>query len=116
MKEFLTIDELSEYLSIKRSGLYSIVESGELPHYRIGRRIRFKRDDVNQWIESHKRQGIDVNKKAKVTLRPTDKPKTDVDRLVKKSIEDVKEILYTPDHGRPDQVRGLRKEVSSGTL
>ena len=34
-KEFLNIDELSEYLSIKKTTLYSMVGNGELPHYKM---------------------------------------------------------------------------------
>ena len=115
-KEFLTIDELSEYLSMKRSTLYSLVESGELPHYRIGRLIRFKQDDVNQWMEGHRREGNNVDKKARGILKAINKPRMDVDSLVKKSIEEVKGLKYIPNDGKSDQSGGLREEVSDGII
>lgn len=114
MKEFLTIGELSEYLNLKRSNLYSMVESGELPHYRIGRLIRFRRDDIDQWMEDHRKEVIDTKKRAKGILKAV-KPSIDIDRLVKKSIEETKGLKYIPNNGKPDS-KGLRKEVSDGTL
>jgi excisionase family DNA binding protein len=115
-KGFLTVNEVSEYLSVKPSTLYLMVESGELPHYRIGRLIRFKKDDVNQWMEAHRREGINVDKKARDILKAINRPGMDIDRIVEKSIAEVKGLKYTPNHGRPGQSRSLRKEVSDGAL
>ena len=94
MKEFLTINELSEYLSIKTSTLYSMVESGEITHYRVGRLIRFKKQDVDAWMENHRENSVDVDKKAREILRVIKRPGMDVDCLVKKSIDEVKELKY----------------------
>jgi len=116
LKEFLTIDELSEYLSIKRSTLYSMVESGEITHYRVGRLIRFKKQDVDVWMEGHRREENSADKKAKVILKAINRPFAGIDRIVKKTIAEVKGNGYTPHHGRPDQVKGLREEVSDGNL
>ena len=35
-KVFLNIDELSQYLGIKKSNLYAKVERQEIPFYRVG--------------------------------------------------------------------------------
>lgn len=53
-KEFFTIEQLSEYLNLKRSTLYLQVEKGQIPHYRIGRLLRFKKGEIDSWIESHR--------------------------------------------------------------
>jgi excisionase family DNA binding protein len=44
-KEFLNIEEVSDYLGIKKSSLYSRVEKKEIPHYRVGRLVRFKKSE-----------------------------------------------------------------------
>ena len=36
-KAYLNTSELSEYLNLKRSTIYSKVKSGDLPHYKVGR-------------------------------------------------------------------------------
>jgi len=115
LKEFLTIGELSKYLNLKRSTLYGLVESGELPHYKIGRLIRFRKSDVDRWMEDHRRENIKLEEKAKRILKVINTSRMDVDRLIKKSIEEVKENGYTFSHGRPDQDKA-KKEVEHGTL
>ena len=115
MKEFLTIDELSEYLNLKRSTLYSMVESGGITHYRVGRLIRFKKQDVDVWMENHRREGNVADKKAKVILKAINKSVTDINSIVKKSIAEAKGNVYAPLHGRSDQDKA-KKEVEHGTL
>jgi excisionase family DNA binding protein len=50
--EYLTIDDLSAYLGIKPKTIYARVK--EIPHYKVGRLIRFKREDVDAWMEKHR--------------------------------------------------------------
>ncbi len=52
--EYLKIEDISAYLNVKTKTLYAMVESGDIPHYRIGRLIRFKREDVDLWMEAKK--------------------------------------------------------------
>ena len=116
MKEFLTIDELSEYLNLKRSTLYSMVESGQLPHYRVGRRIRFKRNDLDRWMESHRRESVNANTKAQGILKATNKGALEIDRVTKKSIEEAKGKRYTSSQEKPGRIKGLGKEVEDGLV
>jgi excisionase family DNA binding protein len=115
-KDFFSINELAENLNIKKSTLYSIVRNGDLPHYRIGRIIRFKRTDIESWLENHRNEAVDPEKKAKDILIGVRNPKIDIDKIVKKTIEEAKTSRYNLAHGKSDHIRGLRKEVSNGTL
>ena len=47
----LTVPELSVYLGIKAKTLYAKIEAGEIPYYRIGRLVRFRLDEINNWLE-----------------------------------------------------------------
>jgi excisionase family DNA binding protein len=85
-KVFLTINEISEYLNLKRSTVYSMVEAGELPHYKIGRLIRFKQDEVDRWMDEHRKGCVDVKRKVKRILKGTNKSRIDIDRVVKKTM------------------------------
>ena len=114
--QYLSINELSLYSGLKKSFLYSQVEAGDIPHYKIGRLIRFKKEDFDTWMEGHKVDVGSTDRKAQQILKTINKSNLDINRFVKKTIADVKENEYTLTQGKPDQVRGLRKEVSYGTL
>jgi len=115
--EFFSINELAEYLNIKKSTLYSFVRNGDLPHYRIGRIIRFKRTDIESWLEEHRSETVNPEKKAKDILIGLRSPKIDIDKIVKKTIEEAKTSRYNLAHGKSDRIKGLDgKEVSNGTL
>jgi len=96
----LTVQEVSEYLHIKPATLYSKVESGIIPHYKIGRLVRFKRADIDRWMENHRRDPSDGDKRVKAILESTNKGTMDIDGIVKKVIAEVKSSVYTSDHGR----------------
>jgi len=74
-KEFLTINEVSEYLKIKPSTLYSWVKIGEIPHYKLHKMVRFKKEDIDAWMENHRENDIDAEKKAKGILRAVKRPR-----------------------------------------
>ena len=89
-KEFLNIKEVSQYLGIKTSTLYFYVENGDIPHYRIGRLIRFKKQEVDQWMEGNKKERIDLSKMAARMLGKVPHQILDVSSIVKKAIAKTK--------------------------
>jgi excisionase family DNA binding protein len=113
-KEFLDIKELATCLNLKQSTLYSLVARGQIPHYRFGRLLRFKKAEIDYWLESHR-----IAQKDHMGLRMEDisqDPTVDVvNSIVEKAIEEVTGKRYTPNHGKPDRVKGLRKEVEHVT-
>jgi excisionase family DNA binding protein len=109
-KEFFTIQQLSEYLNLKRSTLYLQVEKGQIPHYRIGRLLRFKKGEIDSWIESH-RIGPRNYRSPKMGDFANDPPVDIVNRIAEEAIEEVTGTRYNVRTGKPDRVRGLRKEV-----
>ena len=114
---FMNIKENSEYLGIKVNTLYSMVEQKSIPHYRIGRQIRFKKSDIDQWMEGQREEVVDAKVEAKKIIRSLQKrPTQDVDRIVKKAVEEVKGTDYTSNYGKPDRIKGLRKEAEHGSL
>ncbi|MGD0917119.1 MAG: helix-turn-helix domain-containing protein [Thermodesulfobacteriota bacterium] len=89
-KEFLNIKEVSEYLGMKKSTLYFYVENGDIPHYRIGRLIKFKKHDIDQWMVENKREKIDLPKLASRVLGKVSGEIVDVHSIVKKAIAETK--------------------------
>ena len=52
-EEFLTTDELCEWLKITRRTIERWRKSG-LPFYKFGSSVRFKKEEVLSWIEQNK--------------------------------------------------------------
>jgi excisionase family DNA binding protein len=115
-KVFLTINELSQYLGIKKSNLYGRVERKEIPFYRWGRLIMFKKDEIDDFMDKCRVECFDIKKEAERVMKDANRSRVDVNKVVKKAIEERKEKRYTALHGKPDRVKGLRKEVEDGTL
>jgi excisionase family DNA binding protein len=44
--ELLTPDQVCDLLKIRKSWLYDEVEAGRFPHLRLGRQLRFRRQDI----------------------------------------------------------------------
>jgi excisionase family DNA binding protein len=49
----LTAEDLAQRLGISRSDIYEQVKRGTLPCLKIGRRVRFRLQDVERWEASH---------------------------------------------------------------
>jgi len=114
-ENLLTIGQLSEYLSIKRKTLYAKVETGEIPYYKIGRLVRFKKSEVDTWLEGYQKADDSVPNRVR-RIKKASRSIPNIDKLVKKTIDENKREEYTPGHGKSDQIKGLGKEVGNGDL
>ena len=53
-KIILTIEELTAYLNTKKSHVRSLVFRGEIPHLKIGRLLRFNKEEIDEWLTKNK--------------------------------------------------------------
>ena len=51
INEYLTPREVMELLAIGKNTFYKIVQSGQLPAFRIGRQWRVRRVDIGLWAD-----------------------------------------------------------------
>ncbi len=51
-KPLVGIDEVCRILGQKRQGVYELCRQKLIPHVRLGRKIRFDMDKVNEWIDN----------------------------------------------------------------
>lgn len=51
--DVLTIDTLAEYLKISKSTLYKLVQDGRLPGQKVGKRWRFHKSAIDDWLRQH---------------------------------------------------------------
>ncbi|ELE1907196.1 helix-turn-helix domain-containing protein [Vibrio vulnificus] len=52
--QILTLKELAEYLKLAEKTAYRLASEGKLPGFKVGGSWRFKREDVEAWIEEQK--------------------------------------------------------------
>lgn len=53
-KKYLTIRDFAEYANLPLSTVYKISSKNVLNKYRTGKRILFKKSEIDQWIEANK--------------------------------------------------------------
>ncbi len=81
---WITVREAAIFLGIKEKTIYHLVNQGSIPHYRIGKMVRFSEDELENWMKSKKAPSV----------------QTVVDKIVRSA--------YTTPQGRPDH---LKREV-----
>ena len=52
--EILTLKEVADYLKLAEKTAYRLAAEGRLPGFKVGGSWRFKKDDLQQWIEQQK--------------------------------------------------------------
>ena len=54
-EEVLTLKEVATLLKIAERTAYMMVQRGDLPGFKVGGQWRFKRVDIDAWMEAQKR-------------------------------------------------------------
>lgn len=49
--KLLSVQQLSEWMSVPVSTIYKWTHEGFIPHVKLGRLVRFKQEDVERWVE-----------------------------------------------------------------
>src|SRR6266540_1917126 len=54
---FLTTDEVLEYLHVNLRTVYRLIKAGKIPAVRVGRQWRFRKRDIDAWLDSQRPRG-----------------------------------------------------------
>jgi excisionase family DNA binding protein len=54
---FLTTEEVLEYLQVNLRTIYRLIKAGKIPAVRVGRQWRFRKRDIDAWLESQRTRG-----------------------------------------------------------
>jgi len=118
-KKLLTISEVATYLNIKQKTIYAKVEAEEIPHYHIGWLIRFRLDEIDEWLENCRkknkpeiRQQKTKNNKRKLSSLAN----SHFDKIVGNIIDSETNKYYSTNHGKSDRIEGPIKEVNHGSI
>lgn len=58
LPEFLTADEVAEYLRLPLSTVYKLAQDNVIPGFKVGKHWRFKSVSIQEWIsQQEKRNG-----------------------------------------------------------
>ncbi|QFT56309.1 helix-turn-helix domain-containing protein [Microbulbifer sp. THAF38] len=57
--QILTLKEVAAYLKLAEKTAYKLAAAGKLPGFKVGGSWRFKREDIDQWIEEQKNASQD---------------------------------------------------------
>src|SRR5438552_242918 len=54
---FLTTEEVLEYLQVNLRTVYRLIMAGKIPAVRVGRQWRFRKRDIDAWLDSQRPRG-----------------------------------------------------------
>jgi excisionase family DNA binding protein len=54
---FLTTEEVLEYLQVNLRTVYRLIKGGKIPAVRVGRQWRFRKRDIDAWLDSQRPRG-----------------------------------------------------------
>lgn len=52
MKKALTVAEVAKLLSVSQRQVYKLVQGSEIPHFKVGKSVRFDPDLVADWLRA----------------------------------------------------------------
>ena len=114
-EEYWDIHDLSHYLKVKVKTLYARIS--EIPHYRIGRLIRFRKDEIDSWMASNKVNDAErSNSSHKIPAKKSYTDNLPIERLIRKAIDQSKDDVYNSPHGKSDRIEGPTKETHNGSI
>jgi excisionase family DNA binding protein len=67
---FLTTEEVLEYLQVNLRTVYRLIKAGKIPAVRVGRQWRFRKRDIDAWLDSQRPRGGGARPAPAATARP----------------------------------------------
>jgi excisionase family DNA binding protein len=58
--EILTLKEVAELLKVAEKTVYTMAQERDLPSFKVRGQWRFRREDINRWIEQQKNHDTDA--------------------------------------------------------
>ena len=59
-ESFIDVDELAKFLKLKKRTAYHFITTQDVPHYRVGRLLRFKLSEIEHWMRTNKVERINL--------------------------------------------------------
>jgi putative molybdopterin biosynthesis protein len=52
LEQSLTVPEVAKLLRMSRQTIYNMVKAGDIPHFRVGNKVRFNRADLDALMQT----------------------------------------------------------------
>lgn len=106
MNILLTVEELAKYLKIKPDTIYKKVRKGELPAIKLGKIVRFRKEQIDQWIVNH----------ASRTLKDVKAARKAVEDTVEGAVDEVRKKAKVAKKLFEKDVQGVYQELKKAPL
>ncbi len=63
---FLTTEEVLDYLQVNLRTIYRLIKAGKIPAVRVGRQWRFRKQDIDAWLDGQPQRATEVPSPADV--------------------------------------------------
>jgi excisionase family DNA binding protein len=73
-ESFLTTEEVLEYLQVNLRTVYRLIKAGKIPAVRVGRQWRFRKRDIDAWLETQRPRGSRSGTATQTPARATPTP------------------------------------------
>jgi excisionase family DNA binding protein len=57
MDKLMTLEEVADYLRLSNDTVYRMANTGTIPASKVGNQWRFRKEDVDAWLEANKNVG-----------------------------------------------------------
>jgi len=78
---FLTTEEVLQYLHVNLRTVYRLIKTGEIPAVRVGRQWRFRKGDIDTWLDNQRLRG-----EAHITSQPQLRGSRSVDETQRRRV------------------------------
>ena len=72
---FLTTEEVLDYLQVNLRTVYRLIKAGKIPAVRVGRQWRFRKRDIDVWLESQRPRQAARAAPARAIQAPAGRPR-----------------------------------------
>ena len=72
---FLTTEEVLDYLQVNLRTVYRLIKAGKIPAVRVGRQWRFRKRDIDVWLESQRPRQATRAAPARTMPTPAGRPR-----------------------------------------
>ncbi len=98
-KAFWTVTDVSKYLSVKPSTIYMWAKTDQIPHFRLNKALRFRKTEIDAWMESHRGNDIATKEKPTRSLMKVSRPESKIGRIIRKAVDEFSHMKYNAEVG-----------------